>query len=195
MLRVMNRMQQDAYGAAKVLAEPKAEGCAAAAGAGNDVANDANGLGAAERGGRQIKACWEQASSLQQQGKAKAAELVSLSQLAAMATADRMRSTHCECAMRTTPIHSQQPTQPMPSRRRHHSATVEPLGAFAYAALRTLRQNRRRRLRGFHVHLARTRPPSEGLRRRQQCGSAARAENSPKPNGRQRCGRLVDCCL
>ena len=40
---------QGAYGAAKVLAEPKAEGCAAAAGAGKDVANDANGLGAAER--------------------------------------------------------------------------------------------------------------------------------------------------
>jgi hypothetical protein len=41
--------EQGAYGAAKVLAEPKAEGCAAAAGAGKDVANDANGLGAAER--------------------------------------------------------------------------------------------------------------------------------------------------
>jgi hypothetical protein len=44
---VMRRV--GAYGAAKVLAEPKAEGCAAAAGAGKDVANDANGLGAAER--------------------------------------------------------------------------------------------------------------------------------------------------
>ncbi len=31
-----------------MLAEPNAEGCAAAAGAGKDVANDANGLGAAK---------------------------------------------------------------------------------------------------------------------------------------------------